>query len=384
MNAETPAKPAAGLRGISAGRTAICTCGHEGRGLDYRGYSIETLAEKSSFEETAWLLMRGELPTAAELSAFQTRLAAKRGLPTQVRRMLEDIPPTAHPMDVMRCACSMLGTLETETENFSNQQETAERLLAFFPAALAYWHRFVRHGERIETDAAPADSDSTAGGFAASLLSMLLGKPPNAETARAMDVSLILYAEHEFNASTFTGRVVAATLSDFYSAVTAAIGALRGPLHGGANEAAMALISKFSSPQEARDGILSMLAKKEKIMGFGHAVYSVCDPRNAVIKEISRRLSAGHADEKMFAVSEAIEQTMMEQKKLFPNLDFYSASAYHFMGIETPLFTPLFVISRISGWAAHVLEQRADNRLIRPNAEYVGPASRPYKTMAER
>lgn len=365
-----------GLRGISAGKTAICTCGHDGDGLDYRGYSVHDLATHAGFEEVAWLLLYGELPTRRQLDEFCGRLAAKRSLPEAVRRTLEDIPPDTHPMDVMRTACSMLGTAEPE-DDFSRQHEVAERLLAFFPAALGYWYRFSRSGERIQTD---TDDDTIAG----HLLHLLSGAKPSEAQRRAMDVSLILYAEHEFNASTFTARVITATLSDFYSAIVGAIAALRGPLHGGANEAAMALIERFSTPEGARAGVSQMLEKKEKIMGFGHAVYKVSDPRNQVIKTISRQLSDGHARAELYPISEAIEETMWTEKKLFPNLDFYSASTYHFLGIPTPLFTPLFVISRTSGWAAHIIEQRADNRLIRPAAEYIGPASRDYVMIDQR
>lgn len=365
-----------GLRGISAGRTAICTCGHEGKGLDYRGYSIHDLVAHSNFEEVAWLLLHGELPSERELSAFSARLAAQRHLPDSVRQALEDIPKEAHPMDVMRTACSMLGAVEPEGE-FTRQYETAERLLALFPSALGYWYRFATRGERINTET----NDPNIAGH---LLHLLHGHPPSEEQCRAMDVSLILYAEHEFNASTFTARVITATLSDFHSAITGAIAALRGPLHGGANEAAMDLIMRYESPEAAKEGILQALKDKEKIMGFGHAVYSVSDPRNEVIKKISSQLSAGHENSHLYAISEVIEQVMWDEKKLFPNLDFYSASAYHFMGIETMLFTPLFVVARTSGWAAHIIEQRGDNRLIRPNADYIGPASRDYVAIDKR
>lgn len=364
-----------GLRNVVAGRTAICTCGHEGRGLDYRGYAIEELAANASFEEVAWLLLHGELPRAEELSEFKKRLRGLRGLPPAVKSALEQIPSSAHPMDVMRTACSVLGVAEPEGDP-KNQMQTAERLLAFFPSALGYWHRYAQNGERPDVDTEDED-------IAGQLLRLITGDAPE-EARAAMNASLVLYAEHEFNASTFTARVVTATLSDFHSAITAAIGALRGPLHGGANEFAMELVQKFRTPEEAEQGIDEMLARKEKIMGFGHAVYTVCDPRSDIIKEWSRRLSVGHPDEHLFAVSEAVEKKMRAAKNLFPNLDFYSASCYRFMNVPTPLFTPLFVVSRMSGWGAHVMEQRADNRLIRPGAEYIGPGSRSFVPLNQR
>jgi len=366
----------AGLRGVTAGRTAICSCGVEGMGLNYRGYDILELAEESTFEEVAHLLLRGELPNHKQLEVFKNHLKRLRGLPQELKDVLERIPKTSHPMDVMRTGCSMLGTLEPEAD-FKEQQNVADRLLAAFPSILMYWHQFAAHGKRIETD---TDDDTIAG----HLLHMLRGKKPRELHRRAMDVSLILYAEHEFNASTFAVRVATATLSDFYSAITAGIGTLRGPLHGGANEAAMALISRFKTPAEASRAVHAMLAKKEKIMGFGHAVYSKADPRNVVIKEWARELAEEAGNGELFEVSEAIEQVMWDEKKLFPNLDFYSASSYHLMGVPTPLFTPLFVCSRITGWAAHLMEQRADNRLIRPNAEYIGPPPRPYVAIERR
>ncbi len=369
-------KIAGGLRGVVVGSTAVCTCGKKEVGLNYRGYPIETLAANARFEEVAYLLLYGHLPTLAELDAYRNKLKRRRDLPVPLKDVLERIPGDAHPMDVMRTGCSMLGTLEPEAD-FSQQNEIADRLLAAFPSILLYWHRFVTDGVRVEV---ATDDDSIAGHF----LHLLNGSVPNETHRQAMDVSLTLYAEHEFNASTFACRVCAATLSDFYSAVTAGIGTLRGPLHGGANEAAMALIERFQSPSEAREGVADMLARKDKIMGFGHAVYRSSDPRNAIIKQWAETLSRDVGDSRLFAVSQAIEQLMWEEKKLFPNLDFYSASAYHFMKIPTSLFTPIFVCSRLSGWAAHIMEQRADNKLIRPNAEYIGPDTRPFVPIERR
>lgn len=372
MTTKTPE----GLRGVTAGRTAICTCGVAGMGLSYRGYDILDLAEHAGFEEVAHLLLYGELPTRGELAAYQARLKALRGLPPALCQVLERIPADAHPMDVMRTGCSMLGTLEPE-EDFGQQQDIADRLLAAFPSIMAYWYRYAQLGVRTDTN---TDDDTIAG----HVLHMLHDQVPGELHRRAMDVSLILYAEHEFNASTFATRVCAATLSDFYSAITAGIGALRGPLHGGANEAAMERIQRYQDPGQAREAIREALAGKEKIMGFGHAVYTKSDPRNVVIKAWSRRLAKEAGDRRLFPVSEAIEQIMWEEKSLFPNLDFYSASTYHFMGVPTSLFTPLFVCSRVTGWAAHLMEQRADNRLIRPNAEYIGPKERPLVPIDQR
>jgi 2-methylcitrate synthase len=366
-----------GLRGISAGRTAIATVGADGHGLSYRGYRIEDLAEQAGFEEVAYLLMYGELPTRSELSAYIARLQGMRSLPLVLRQVLERIPPDTHPMDVMRTGCSMLGTLEPETD-FAAQQDVADRLLAAFPSMLLYWHHYAKSGQRIETE---SDQESIAGHF----LRLLSGKDPSEQQRRCMDASLILYAEHEFNASTFTARVCAATLSDFYSCVTGAIGSLRGPLHGGANEAAMELVEQFDSPEQAADGTRGMLSRKEKIMGFGHAVYRESDPRSPVIKAWSRRMAEETGDPgQLFAISEAIERVMWDEKHLFPNLDFYSASAYHSLGIPTPLFTPLFVCSRVAGWAAHIMEQRGDNKLIRPTAEYTGPDDRAWVAIEDR
>ncbi len=366
----------AGLRGQIAGSTALCTVGKSGSGLTYRGHDIELLAQKASFEEVAWLLLRGSLPARTELDAYVGRLKGLRGLPAELRAGLELIPADAHPMDVMRSGCSLLGNLETETD-FSRQEEAADRLLAALPSIICYWYVFSHQGRRIETE---LDSDSIGAHF----LHMLHGKEPGELFRQVMNVSLILYAEHEFNASTFTARVVASTLSDFHSCVSAAIGALRGPLHGGANEAAMDMISQWQSPDEAERGIMEMLARKEKIMGFGHAVYRESDPRNAIIKGWSEKLARQVGDGRLYPVSVRCEEVMWREKRLFCNADFFHASAYHFMGIPTKLFTPIFVMSRLTGWAAHIAEQRANNRIIRPAAEYTGPAKAEWVDIDQR
>lgn len=364
-----------GLAGVVAGQSAIATVG-KGIGLNYRGYSIDDLAAHASFEETAYLLIEGSLPQKNELASFVDELMTLRQLPAVLKLVLENIPKNAHPMDVLRTGCSMLGNLEPET-NFSEQKHVAKRLMALFPAMLCYWYHFHQNNKRIETT---SNDPSTAGYF----LSLLQGKKPSELHRQAVDVSLTLYAEHEFNASTFVARTTAATLSDFYSAITAAIGTLRGPLHGGANEAAMELIERFHSPEEATQGLKTMLANKDKIMGFGHRVYTVCDPRSNIIKVWAKRLSDDAGDKVLYPVSEAIEHVMWDEKKLFPNLDFYSASAYHFCGIPTDMFTPIFVMSRITGWAAHVIEQRANNKLIRPDSEYIGPEPREFVSIDKR
>jgi 2-methylcitrate synthase len=359
------AKQAAGMRGMTAGATALSSVGAGGDNLRYRGYDIEDLTEHAVFEEVAHLLIHGKLPNRAELAAYQKRLHGMRALPPALREVLERIPASTNPMDVLRTGVSMLGTLEPEG-SFANQNHAIDRLLAANPSMLCYWHRFATTGERVDT---ATDDPTIAGQF----LHLLHGRPASDEHRRFMEASLILYAEHEFNASTFTARVIAATLSDLHSAITGAIGALRGPLHGGANEAAMELIEKFTKPEEAAAEVRGMLARKEKVMGFGHAVYKVRDPRNAIFKRWSQRLAQGSTEKHLFAVSEAVEKVMADEKKLFPNADFYCASAYHFAGIPTPLFTPLFAIARTSGWSAHIKEQRANNKLIRPAAEYIGP-----------
>lgn len=364
-----------GLAGIVAGQSAISTVG-KGLGLNYRGYAIEQLAEKASFEETAYLLIEGTLPTQTELTSFTQELIQLRELPPKLRLVLESIPKQAHPMDVLRTGCSFLGTLEPE-ENFNQQKHIARRLLALFPAMLCYWYQFHQHQKRIDTQ---SSETSTAGYF----LSLLHGEKPPELQRRAVDVSLTLYAEHEFNASTFVARTTAATLSDFYSPITAAIGALRGPLHGGANEAAMALIEQFKTPEEATIGLEKILTEKGKVMGFGHRVYTVSDPRSDIIKVWAKRLAEEAGDKILYPVSEAIEKIMWDQKRLFPNLDFYSASTYHFCRIPTDMFTPIFVMSRITGWAAHVIEQRANNKLIRPDSEYIGPEPKDFINIEER
>jgi 2-methylcitrate synthase len=374
---ETPQKKkTGGLAGIVAGSTAISTVGKEGLGLTYRGYSIDELAEHSTFEEVAYLLLYGELPDRKQAQEYRRELAARRELPAPVRAVLEQVPGSAHPMDVLRTGCSVLGTVEREKFQPSSLH-VANRLIATFPSMLLYWHHFHRSNRRIET---ASDAPSLAMHF----LRLLHQREPSELHTRAMDVSLILYAEHEFNASTFTCRVVASTLADFYSAVIGGIGALRGPLHGGANEAAMELIERFASPEDAEKGLMEMLVNKELIMGFGHRVYSVADPRSDIIQRWAKRLGEETGDKLIYPVSEHIEAVMRREKKLFPNLDFYSASAYRFMGIPTAMFTPIFVISRISGWAAHILEQRQNNKLIRPTAEYTGPAPRPFVGMEGR
>lgn len=366
----------AGLEGIIAGQTRLSTVGVDGVGLTYLGYSIEDLAEHAGFEEVAYLLLYGELPARNELASFNDRLRQRRALPAPLKAVLEQLPASSHPMDVLRTGCSVLGSLEPEAD-FADQHRVAERLLSCMPSVLLYWHHYQSSGRRI-------DVETDAPSIAAHFLQLLHGKAASEQHRRAMDVALVLYAEHEFNASTFTARIVASTLSDFYSAITAAIGALRGPLHGGANEAAMALIDRFADPKAAEAGLLEMLKRKEKIMGFGHRVYKKRDPRSDIIQAWAKRLCASSGDERLYPVSERIESVMRREKALFPNLDFYSASAFRCLGIPTAMFTPLFVLSRISGWAAHIFEQRADNRLIRPAAQYIGPAARPWAPIDQR
>jgi len=369
-------KKTGGLAGVTAGASALCTVGKEGAGLTYRGYDIHDLAANATFMEVAYLLLKGKLPTRSELDAYVDKIKANRGLPDALKSVLEMISADAHPMDVLRTGVSFLGNIEPEGD-FSNQEDVADRLFACLPSIMVYWHRFHADGVRIDTE---TDDDSISG----HILHMLHDKAPSELYQQSLDTTLILYAEHEFNASTFTARVIAATLSDMHSAITGAIGALRGPLHGGANEAAMAMIQKFDSVEAADEGIRRMLENKELIMGFGHRVYTTSDPRNEINKRMSKRLAEEAGDTLLFPVSETIEKIMWDEKKLFANADFYAATVYHFMGVPTYLFTPIFVCSRVTGWAAHVMEQRANNKLIRPAADYTGPSLQPWVPIEER
>ncbi|MGJ8682546.1 bifunctional 2-methylcitrate synthase/citrate synthase [Paraglaciecola sp.] len=366
----------AGLRGQSAGETKLCTVGKSGSGLTYCGYDISDLAENTSFEEVAYLLFNGELPNKTELTDYQTSFKSLRDLPEDLKQVLKLIPANSHPMDVMRTACSFLGNVEPET-NFEQGKNTANRLIAIFPAVMCFWYRYSHEGIEIECN---TDEPSIAGHF----LALLTGKSPSELHTKVMDVSLILYAEHEFNASTFAARVCASTLSDMYSCITGAIGTLRGPLHGGANEAAMDMIQRFDSPQDAKVKMADMLSRKEKIMGFGHAIYRTSDPRNAIIKGWSKKLSDSIGNTELYDISVACEEYMWDAKNLFCNADFFHASAYHYMDIPTKLFTPIFVCSRVTGWAAHIMEQRQNNRIIRPSAEYIGSEPRKVRLINQR
>ena len=365
-----------GLRGQVAGETSLCTVGKTGSGLTYRGMDISVLAENAKFEEVAYLLLRGALPKQQDLDSYINKIISLRDLPEVLKDTLERIPSTAHPMDVVRTGCSILGNLEPE-KSFEQQDEVIDRLLASLPSMICYWYCFSHEGRRIDT---ALEDDSVGSHF----LHMLSGASPSDLFSQVMNVSLILYAEHEFNASTFTARVCASTLSDMYSCITGAIGTLRGPLHGGANEAAMELIENWQSPDEAELALLGMLDRKEKIMGFGHAIYRESDPRNAIIKQWAEKLAAEVGDTTLYPVSVRCEEVMWREKKLFCNADFFHASAYHFMGIPTKLFTPIFVMSRVTGWAAHVKEQRANNRIIRPSADYTGPEIAQWVGLADR